>query len=97
MGPVQEQVAAIWRSVLGAGRVGASTNFFDLGGNSLAAMEVTLALRKHFAVDLPLPSLFQHPTVETLADLVEATIIAEVEQMSEEEVARLAGEHSDSP
>ena len=97
VGPVQEQIAAIWRQILGVGRVGATTNFFDLGGNSLAAMEVTIQLRRQFAVELPLPSLFQHPTIEELAELIETTIIAEVESMSEAEAARLAGEHPENP
>ena len=96
VGPVQEQIAAIWRQILGVGRVGATTSFFDLGGNSLADMEVTLQLRKQFAVDLPLPSLFQHPTVEELAELIETTILAEIEAMSETEAEQLAGDHSES-
>jgi amino acid adenylation domain-containing protein len=91
IGPVQEQIAAIWRQLLGAGRVGATTNFFDLGGNSLAAMEVTLQLRRQFGIEIPLTSLFQHPSVEALAAHIESAIIAEVEQMSEVEAERLAG------
>ncbi len=92
VGPVQEQIAAIWRQLLGTGRVGATTNFFDVGGNSLAAMEVTLQLRRQFGVELPLTSLFQHPSVEALAARIESAIIAEIEQMSEVEAERLAGE-----
>ena len=91
-GPVQQQVAAIWRTVLGVGKVGPTTSFFDLGGNSLAAMEVTLQLRRQFAVDLPLQTLFQHPSVEELADVIEATIVAEITALSDAEADRLASE-----
>ncbi|NEQ30351.1 MAG: hypothetical protein F6K04_05020, partial [Leptolyngbya sp. SIO4C5] len=38
-------------------------HFFELGGDSLLATQVIAAMRQAFAVDLPLHSLFETPTV----------------------------------
>ncbi|MFF0146087.1 amino acid adenylation domain-containing protein [Amycolatopsis sulphurea] len=63
---LEEQLAAIWSSVLSVDRVGVYDNFFDLGGNSLLLLRVhekTVALHP----ELRITDLFQHPTVAALA------------------------------
>ena len=71
-GPVQEAVAAVWKDVLGLESVGAHDNFFDLGGHSMLAARLLGRLHEQFAVDVPLRSLFQQPTVAGLADVIQA-------------------------
>jgi acyl carrier protein len=71
-GRVQEVVAAVWKDVLGLQSVGAHDNFFDLGGHSMLAARLLGRLRDAFAVDVPLRSLFQQPTVAGLADVIQA-------------------------
>jgi amino acid adenylation domain-containing protein len=63
----EEQLAAIWSDVLNVERVGATDNFFDLGGNSLLALRLISRVRSAFTVELPLVSLFKTPTLEGLA------------------------------
>src|SRR5436305_7950486 len=70
--PVEEVVAGIWAEVLGRDRVGANDHFFDMGGHSLLAMQVTSRLRRAFDVELPVRDLFEAPTVTGLAARVEA-------------------------
>ncbi|WP_438487967.1 amino acid adenylation domain-containing protein [Streptomyces sp. S186] len=60
-------VAAVWREVLGAERVGLHDNFFDLGGHSLLALQVQAGLRAEFGRELPIVELFQYPTVAALS------------------------------
>lgn len=60
---VEQQIAAIWREVLGVERVGVEDNFFDLGGHSLLVVQVHERLRATFGVDLPLTDLFKYTTV----------------------------------
>ena len=65
--PAEGQLAAIWSDVLNVERVGATDNFFDLGGNSLLALRLISRVRSVFMVELPLVSLFKAPTLEGLA------------------------------
>ncbi len=68
---LEATLAGIWADVLGAGRVGAEDDFFDLGGNSLVAVQLIAQIRKAVNVKLPMRSLFETPTVAGLAKLVE--------------------------
>ncbi|HEY9510633.1 MAG TPA: amino acid adenylation domain-containing protein, partial [Verrucomicrobiae bacterium] len=65
--PVEEQLASIWREVLHVQRAGVHDNFFELGGDSLLAIQVISRVRENCKVELPLFSLFDAPTIETLA------------------------------
>ena len=59
-----------WRSLLG-GEVGLRENLFEAGGTSLTAAQLVGRIRSHFGQDLPLVRVFEHPTVEALAALLE--------------------------
>jgi acyl carrier protein len=84
--PAEETVAAAWQEVLGLDRVGATDNFFDLGGHSLLLPQVLHRLRTAFQVEIPLRALFDEPTVEGLALAVEELLLEEIErQLSEGE------------
>jgi microcystin synthetase protein McyA len=61
-------VTEIWRRLLQVEQVGVHDNFFDLGGHSLLLARVHAELRETFARDIPLTALFQHPTVNALAE-----------------------------
>ncbi|HEU5124960.1 MAG TPA: amino acid adenylation domain-containing protein [Verrucomicrobiae bacterium] len=65
--PVEEQLVSIWREVLHVERAGVHDNFFELGGDSLLAIQVISRVRETCKVELPLFSLFDAPTIETLA------------------------------
>ncbi|WP_432774041.1 non-ribosomal peptide synthase/polyketide synthase [Brevibacillus gelatini] len=63
----EAKLAEIWQQVLGVSRVGVHDNFFDLGGHSLKAMSVIFQISKALEVDVPVKTLFEHPTVSELA------------------------------
>ncbi|MBE9125474.1 amino acid adenylation domain-containing protein [Coleofasciculus sp. LEGE 07092] len=69
--PSEEQLAAIWSSVLDIERVGIHDNFFELGGHSLLATQVISRIRQAFEVELQLRALFEAPTVDELAKRIE--------------------------
>nr|QEO74560.1 condensation domain-containing protein [uncultured bacterium] len=70
--PVEEVLAAVWRQVLGAERVGRDDNFFRLGGHSLLATKVVSRVRDNFKVELPVRVLFESPTLAEFSARVES-------------------------
>jgi amino acid adenylation domain-containing protein/non-ribosomal peptide synthase protein (TIGR01720 family) len=71
--PAEELVAGIWADVLRVPRVGAFDNFFDLGGHSLMATQLTSKLRSAFGVEVPLRVLFETPSVAALTEFIDKT------------------------
>lgn len=74
---IEKELASIWSEVLRKERVGIKDNFFEIGGHSLLATQVISRIRQHFKVELPLRSLFESPTVGSLA-----TAVVELQQNS---------------
>nr|WP_281404395.1 non-ribosomal peptide synthase/polyketide synthase [Pyxidicoccus fallax] len=71
-GETEQRLASLWSEVLRVEKVGVHDNFFELGGHSLLATQVASRIRATFGVDLPLPTLFEAPTLETLAASIDA-------------------------
>ncbi len=69
--PIEQQIADIWSQVLKLDQVGMHDNFFELGGYSLLAIQIVSRLRPALQVEIPLPILFELPTVAALAERVE--------------------------
>jgi acyl carrier protein len=90
--PVAQRVAAAFSEALGLRRVGLEDSFFDLGGDSLVALQVMARLREDFALELPVRTLLERPTVAQMRTAVEEALIARLEELSEEEAARLVQE-----
>ncbi|NUR91978.1 MAG: non-ribosomal peptide synthetase, partial [Nonomuraea sp.] len=93
-GDAQALVAEVYGEVLGLERVGALDDFFALGGHSLFAVRVVARLRAAVGLEVPIRALFSAPTVEGLAAVVEDLVVAELNEMSDEEAERLARELS---
>lgn len=68
----EARLAAIWEALLGVRGIGADDGFLELGGTSLLAPRVLLAVREAFGVELSIPVLLGAPTVAALAERIEA-------------------------
>ncbi len=66
-------VADIYAEVLGIERVGATDDFFDVGGNSLTATRVIAHVNAAFGTAIPVRAVFDAPTVADLAEVVESS------------------------
>jgi len=64
---LEETVARLWQEALQVDRVGVTDNFFDLGGHSLLAVQVMNRLMDVLQCDISVVTLFQYPTVRSLA------------------------------
>ena len=52
-GDFVEQIASLWRDLLGVPAVGVDENFFDLGGNSLIGLQLVARLRRMLQQPVP--------------------------------------------
>jgi amino acid adenylation domain-containing protein/thioester reductase-like protein len=67
---IEAELVNIWAGILGVDRVCIHDNFFELGGHSLLTAQLLSQVREAFAVELPLLSLFQAPTVAGFASAI---------------------------
>lgn len=67
---IERDLAAIWSDLLRVDGVGLDDNFFALGGHSLLAARLVSRIRKQLQIELPVPAVFQAPTLERLAECV---------------------------
>ncbi|MER6594764.1 phosphopantetheine-binding protein, partial [Micromonospora purpureochromogenes] len=90
-------VAEVYAEILQVEKVGALDDFFVLGGNSLRGMRAMARIRAEVDVDLPMRALFSSPVVADLAAQIEQRIAAELDELSETEVAALLAAEKDDP
>lgn len=72
--PLERQVMAVWAEVLGTAPADVHANFFDLGGKSLQAIQVSVRLSRQLQREVPVSALFHHATVQTLAKALSAPV-----------------------
>jgi phthiocerol/phenolphthiocerol synthesis type-I polyketide synthase E len=78
-GELEEDLAALWSEFLGISPIGVDDNLFELGGDSLLAIQLLARVRSAYGVELHPAALFRTPTVAALAMLVETRLIEEIE------------------
>jgi amino acid adenylation domain-containing protein len=66
----ERTLAGVWRETLGAEKVGINANFFELGGDSIMAIQVITRARR-LGLRLSPKQLFQHQTIAKLAAVAE--------------------------
>lgn len=63
----ERDLREIWARLLDQSEIGMEDDFFELGGHSLLAVKLFTQIRRGFGVDLPISTLFAHPTIRSLA------------------------------
>jgi len=63
----ETRLAAIWAAVLGRERIGIDQDFFAVGGTSVLAIETCLRVEQQTAIEVPLATFFESPTIEGMA------------------------------
>lgn len=74
IGPRNEteaQLAAMWKELLKVEDVGVEENFFEMGGHSLLALQMTSRIRRVLEVELSVRTVFEAPTIAGLVQEVE--------------------------
>ncbi|WDV47446.1 amino acid adenylation domain-containing protein [Clostridiaceae bacterium M8S5] len=67
---VTKKLICLYRDVLGVNNVNIEDSFFELGGNSLKAMELILKINKHFNVNIQLNELLYRSTIIQLEEYI---------------------------
>lgn len=98
-------VTELWEELFGIEPIGVQDNFFQLGGDSLMAIQLSTRLRDRLGVDLAVNDLFEEATIASVAVRVDRALeqaraqeaelenmLAMVEHMSEDEVEKMLSE-----
>jgi hybrid polyketide synthase/nonribosomal peptide synthetase FtdB len=67
----QQEMAMIWSTMLGINRISLYDDFFDMGGNSLYLIELTLRINERFNIKIKVSDLFRLSTLLGMAGVVE--------------------------
>ncbi|WP_375495215.1 beta-ketoacyl synthase N-terminal-like domain-containing protein [uncultured Nostoc sp.] len=78
---LEQQIANVWQKVFGFDQVGIDDNFFDLGGDSLLAVQVTADLKKLLNKEIPVVSLYECLTIRSVVELLNSNE-SEIEEMT---------------
>jgi amino acid adenylation domain-containing protein len=70
----EAKLAKIWKKLLGFETISRTSNFFNLGGDSLLTVTLLVEIEQQFGKDLPLSVLIKDPTVEGLSRRIEEKV-----------------------
>lgn len=88
---VERTITDIWSEAFGQDKVAAGANFFEIGGDSLAAARVLTRIDDELGVQLPIVAQFEAPTVSQLAEVVRARMTASAPDRDRSREPRLEG------
>ena len=64
------RLTEIWQNLLGIRPIGPDQSYFDLGGDSIFAVQLFAQIEQEFKIRLPLASFFDAPTIRELAEVL---------------------------
>ena len=87
----KEVMSMLWERILflDKGTIYPDSNFFDYGGHSLLAVELTTAIEEIFGAQLMVKDIYEYPTVKELAQYINSGMKRDIPQISIREDAYL--------
>ncbi|PCC14221.1 MULTISPECIES: non-ribosomal peptide synthetase [unclassified Pseudoalteromonas] len=89
----EQQLANIWKAILGVDEICVAANFFELGGNSLQLSRLIYEAQEAFQVELNMMEVFELATIRTIAQCIDDKLLSQKlssieldEQRQEQEV-----------
>lgn len=70
------RLRVIWQEMLGLPSIAPDQNYFDLGGDSILAVQLFIRIEQEFGVKLPLATLFDTPTIGELAQVLQRETVS---------------------
>ncbi|HEV3197682.1 MAG TPA: amino acid adenylation domain-containing protein [Bryobacteraceae bacterium] len=77
--PIEARLAEICAGLLACDSVSTDADLFDLGAHSLLCATLLARIEQEFTCRIPLPVIFEHPTVEGLAAIVAGRTLVEAD------------------
>lgn len=78
---LEETLVRIWESIFKIKGIGIDDNFYEIGGQSLVAIQITNQIHKLLKVQLSPQMLFNHPTIHEISVLIESREITESKEL----------------
>jgi amino acid adenylation domain-containing protein len=70
----ETELEAMWKELLGLDKIGRKVSFFEIGGNSLKAIQLISKIYKRYHVLVKINEIFALSTIEKLAQLIQAAL-----------------------
>jgi acyl carrier protein len=67
---IEKRLVEIWRSHLGLENVGITSNFFNMGGDSIKAIKLINLINSEFSAGLMIADLYQGGTIKKVAEKI---------------------------
>lgn len=85
---VEVEIRKIWASVLGMDeeKIGVNDRFFDLGGDSYNMVQVNIQVNEKFSKSIPVVTMYNYPTIHSLAEYLRSEEGIEVQELSDEQL-----------
>lgn len=70
----EQELAALWRTVLPEQLIGREDNFMSLGGDSMAVIQLSFRMQELFDVQVKASDIYQHPMLKDLAGFIDGVL-----------------------
>jgi acyl carrier protein len=67
----ESAVAGIWAGELAVAQISPESNFFELGGDSLIALNVLFLIGERFGIEMPAGALMEAPTLREISQRID--------------------------
>lgn len=67
----ESKLFQLWNSLLPAENIGITDNFYDIGGNSLLAIKLSMLIANIFSIEPDVISIMEYPTIKDYASYLE--------------------------
>lgn len=69
---MKNRLRNIWQETIRIKDISDDDSFFELGGDSLLAVQLICQIQKEFAIKLPMTFLFENPTLNEMCSYVQS-------------------------
>ena len=76
--PIEKKLMEVWSHLMKRTQVGINDNFFDLGGDSLMAIDLFVWIEKEYGKRISPSVLYQWPTIQQLAAVIDKSLKPEL-------------------